>query len=104
MFPLESLNILGFVLFNDSMKQNYYGGIPFVFLRPPRTRKWSGPVTAAAPVLPRLVPCCGTAASPPVSLCLCGRDLCPRAAVIHRHRAFKKEELEDRTEQSYITL
>lgn len=104
MFPLESLNILGFVLFNDSKKQNYYGGIPFVFLRPPRTRKWSGPVTAAAPVLPRLVPCCGTAASPLVSLCLCGRDLCPRAAVIHRHRAFKKEELEDRTEQSYITL
>lgn len=47
-------------------------------------------MTAGAPVLPRLVPCCGTAASPPASLCLCDRDLCPRAAVIQGYRAFKR--------------
>lgn len=47
-------------------------------------------MTAGAPVLPLLVPCCGTAASPPVSLCLCDRVLCPRAAVIQGYRAFKR--------------
>lgn len=47
-------------------------------------------MTAGAPVLPLLVPCCGTAASPPASLCLCDRVLCPRAAVIQGYRAFKR--------------
>lgn len=78
------------LLFNQSMKTNCCRGILFVFWLPPRTKKWSGPVTAGAPVLPLLVPCCGTAASPPASLCLCDRDLCPRAAVIQGYRAFKR--------------